>query len=218
MHQPEFHSIDDLPLRFPVFPLPGALLFPGSQLPLNIFEPRYLNMIDDARAGDGVIGMIQSLGSGPKSHPDIASVGCLGQITSYDETGDGRYLITLTGICRFRVEEELPFELPYREIRADWSEFGNDLFMPEEEELPERGEILVALGDYLEQNGMTANLGDADSAPVETLVNALSAGCPFSIMEKQALLEAPDLSSRAEILIALLQMNSLDMGDSSSLQ
>ncbi len=218
MQLPEIYSLDDLPLRFPIFPLPGCLLFPGSQLPLNIFEPRYLNMIDDIRAGDGVIGMIQSYETGPKTHPDIASVGCLGQLTGFQETEDGRYLITLTGVCRFRVEEELPFEMPYREIRADWTEFEHDLFEPEEEHLPHRADILEALGDYLSRNGLAANLEDADKAPTETLVNALSAGCPFSIIEKQALLEAPDLVARAEVLVTLLQMDGLDTGGSSSLQ
>jgi uncharacterized protein len=165
-----------------------------------------------------MIGIVQSLGTGPRTQPDIASVGCLGKLTSYTETDDGRYLILLTGVCRFRVEEELPLELPYREIRADWSEFAHDLYTPEEAVLPHRAEILEALGAYLTRNGLTANLDDADKAPVEALINTLSAGCPFSVMEKQALLEAPDLETRAEILVAVLQMDNLDMGGSTSLQ
>lgn len=215
MSERMIRTTDDLPISFPVFPLPGTLLFPRGILPLNIFEPRYLNMVDDARAGDGVIAMVQSLPSGPKSHPDIAEVGCLGRLVDFSETSDGRYIIALEGIARFRILDELPFDRPYREVRVDWSEFEEDLSLPDLTGIPDREVILDALRDYLNRHGLEANWEAAQTAPPESFINALCASCPFSIMEKQALLETPDLKSRCHTLIALFEMDSFNEGGSS---
>src|SRR3954468_16227159 len=129
-----YRHIADLPQMIPVFPLDGALLLPGGDLPLQIFEPRYLNMVDDVMAGDRVIGMIQTRTGGDRERPHLAEVGCAGRITSYNETSDGRYLITLTGICRFEAGEELDLRLPYRQLRAKYDRFGGDLARDEQAE------------------------------------------------------------------------------------
>ena len=126
MSERAYTDISQLPETFPVFPLTGVILFPGGLLPLNIFEPRYLNMVDDAMAGNGVIGMIQP-SDGDKAYPDLSEVGTLGRIVHYSETDDGRYLISLEGICRFDIAEELEFTKPYREVRANWVPFAGDL-------------------------------------------------------------------------------------------
>ncbi len=201
-----YRQISDLPDRLPLFPLPGAMLFPRWTLSLNIFEPRYLNMIDDAMSGDRLIGMVQTMG-GPKSHPDLASVGCAGRITSYSETEDGRYLIVLSGICRFENDEIEEVTTPYRQAHAGWLPFAEDLGSPDVTDLPGRSRLVGALKDYVERNEMSADWSAVEEAPLETLVNALCAGCPFSVPEKQALLEAPGLRDRADTLIALLEMD-----------
>lgn len=140
----------DLPQVIPVFPLPGAILLPRGQLPLNIFEPRYLNMIDDAMAGDRVLGLIQALG-GPRRLPGLSTVGCAGRITSFAETSDGRYLITLTGVCRFRVTTELPSQAPYRQVRAAYAPFEADLLSVPPDDDFDREPFLEALRAYLER-------------------------------------------------------------------
>ena len=206
MPAPAYRHISDLPDEIPVFPLTGALLLPRWQLPLNIFEPRYLNMIDDAMAGERIIGMVQSVG-GDKSRPGLANLGCAGRITSFSETNDGRYLITLTGIARFRVDRELDVRTPYRQVQADWNEFEADLHEPTVTALPNRERLVQTLRAYIDRNAMTADWSAVEEAPIETLINALCAGCPFSPIEKQALLEAVTLKDRCEALMALLEMD-----------
>lgn len=201
-----YRKTGDLPETLAIFPLPGALVFPRWELPLNIFEPRYLNMIDDAMRGHRLIGMIQSLGGGTRERPDIARVGCAGRLTSYSETDDGRYLITLTGICRFAVKEELAVTTPYRQVRPDWEAFAADIFAAPDTSLPDRAHLIRAFRAYATANGLQADWSALDDAPMETLVNALASGCPFSAAEKQALLEALSLADRAETLIALLEI------------
>jgi uncharacterized protein len=201
-----YRKTADLPETLAIFPLPGALVFPRWELPLNIFEPRYLNMIDDAMRGHRLIGMIQSLGGGTRERPDIARVGCAGRLTSYSETDDGRYLITLTGICRFAVKEELAVTTPYRQVRPDWEAFAADIFAAPEASLPDRAHLIRAFRAYATANGLQADWSALEDAPMETVVNALASGCPFSAAEKQALLEALSLADRAETLIALLEI------------
>ena len=121
-----YRKVTDLPELIPVFPLDGALLLPGCQLPLQIFEPRYLNMVDDAMSGHRIIGMIQTTGGGDRTRPSLAEVGCVGRVTAYAETGDGRYLITLTGVCRFVAGDELDINTPYRQVRPDYGRFASD--------------------------------------------------------------------------------------------
>ena len=206
MPAPAYRRISDLPEIIPVFPLSGALLLPRWQLPLNIFEPRYLNMLDDAMAGERMIGMVQTAG-GDRAAPHLADIGCAGRVTSFSETSDGRYLITLSGIARFRIDSELPTTTPYRQVMASWEEFATDLFDPDIDDLPSRENLMRSLKEYIARNSMEADWSAVEDAPIETLVNALCAGCPFPAMEKQALLEAATLKDRCEALMALLQMD-----------
>jgi len=204
-----FRRISDLPLVIPVFPLDGVLLLPGGQLPLNIFEPRYLNMLDDAMSGERMIGMIQTRVGGDEHHPALAPIGCVGRVTSFAETSDGRYLITLTGICRFKAGEELSVRTPYRQMRADYAAFEADL--REDEEPPPEGPdphaLLPALRRYLDHRGLAIDWTSAENAPSDALINSLSMALPFDAMEKQALLEAPTMADRRATLVALLEID-----------
>ncbi len=202
----QYRKTADLPDTLPVFPLPGALVFPRWDLPLNIFEPRYLNMFDDAMRGHRLIGMVQSMG-GTRERPEIARVGCAGRITSYAETDDGRYLVTLTGICRFAVKQELAVTTPYRQVTPNWDAFAADLYPASEDGLPDRSELILSLRTYAATHGLQADWSAVEDAPMETLVHALAAGCPFPAPEKQALLEAVSLADRARTLIALMAMS-----------
>ena len=203
----------DLPQVIPVFPLPGAILLPRGQLPLNIFEPRYLNMIDDAMAGDRIIGMIQPQG-GPQRLPGLSPIGCAGRITSFAETSDGRYLITLTGCARFRLGNEIPTQTPYRQIRADFVPFEADLSAPPIDDVGlDRDGLLDALRAYLETRGLDIDWDTAETAPPEALINSLSMALPFDPPEKQALLEAASLTDRSTVLTALLTIDAAGDGD-----
>ena len=211
-----YRKLTDLPETIPVFPLSGVLLFPRWSLPLNIFEPRYLNMIDDAMSGNRIIGMIQSNGD-DRVHPSLVSTGCAGRITSHSETDDGRYLISLTGICRFQVKQELGVESPYRQVQANWLPFEQDLVSAPENSLPDRLHLVNSLKRYTQINSMEVDWEAVEHAPMETLINALCAGCPFGTLEKQALLEAQTVADRAQTLITLLDMD-VPGDDSSTLQ
>ena len=202
----------DLPQVIPVFPLPGAILLPRGQLPLNIFEPRYLNMIDDAMAGDRIIGMIQPQ-PGSRAAPKLSPVGCAGRITSFAETSDGRYLITLTGIARFRITTELPSQTPYRQVRAAFAPFEADLSAPHEGEAFDRPAFLAGLKHYLERRQLEIDWETAEAAPQEALINSLSMALPFEPAEKQALLESPALHDRVDVLTALMRIDAADTGD-----
>lgn len=201
-----YHSAEEVPRTLPVFPLSGALLLPRGHLPLNIFEPRYLAMVDSALAGPRLIGMIQPLErEADASRPTLSAVGCAGRLTSFAETDDGRYLITLTGICRFRVESELDVITPYRQVRADFADFADD-FSPAASEIP-RERVIKALKRYVKRQQLKADWNSVTDAPGETLINALCMLCPFAPTEKQALLEAPHFAERVDTLIALLEMS-----------
>jgi hypothetical protein len=202
----------DLPQVIPVFPLPGAILLPRGQLPLNIFEPRYLNMVDDAMGGDRMIGLIQPAG-GPRRLPSLSPIGCAGRITSFAETSDGRYLITLTGVCRYAVAAELPSQAPYRQVRATFAPFEADLSPPDGEHDFDRMAFLESLRGFLDHRALEIDWDTAEAAPVEALVNSLSMALPFDAPEKQALLEAPDLSDRCRVLTTLMRINAADAGD-----
>jgi Lon protease-like protein len=197
---------DDVPSVIPVFPLPCALLLPRGDMPLNIFEPRYVAMVDAAMAGDRVIGMIQPDESAAPCAcgPTLRQVGCAGRIVSFTETGDGRYMIRLTGIARFRVIEELPLTQPFRRCRVSAHPFIVD-FAPEEAAV-DRNAVLRAFRSYLTTHGLETDWESVDRASNETLVNALAMMAPFGPAEKQALLEAPDLKARAETLVAVTEM------------
>jgi Lon protease-like protein len=197
----------ELPEVVAVFPLSQALLLPRGQLPLNIFEPRYLAMIDDALKGSRVIGMIQPDPEAKMRNlePALFSVGCAGRITQLAETGDGRYLITLTGIARFKIVEEMTVFTPYRQCRLDYSPFLVDFSPRAGEEQVDRDGILRALRDFAETNDLQIDWSSIDEAPNEALVNALSMMSPFGPKEKQALLEAQDLKGRADVLVAITE-------------
>jgi Lon protease-like protein len=198
----------DLPEILPVFPLAGALLLPRGQMPLNIFEPRYLAMIDASLRGARIIGMIQpdAIHSGDEERPTLFHVGCAGRITQLSESGDGRYLIELTGIARFRVVEELTVDTPFRQCRVTFAPFADDFEARKGEEDVDREALLVALTAFLKANNLQADWKGIESAPNEALVNALAMMSPYGAAEKQALLEAPDLRERAEILVAMTEM------------
>lgn len=203
-----YRTIQDIPATIPVFPLPRALLLPRTELPLNIFEPRYLQMIEDTIRGDRVIGMIQ-----PNEPEDSASktpalypVGCVGRLTNFGETGDGRYQVVLTGIARFRIVEELSSLSPYRQCKVDYTSFADDLLQGLGEDDVDRESLLKTLANYLAANSIEADWSGITQAPTEALVNGLSLMSPFGVREKQALLEARDLKTRAELLVAATEI------------
>ena len=199
----------DLPEVIPVFPLPGALLLPRGQMPLNIFEPRYLAMVDDAlRDGHRLIGMIQPevAHGGSADKPTLYKIGCAGRITQLAESGDGRYLIELTGVARFRVEQELNVSTLYRQCRVTYAPFADDFVARKGENAVDRKAVLAALTAFMKANNLQADWEGIDKAPNEALVNALSMMSPYVPAEKQALLEAPDLKTRAEILVAITEI------------
>jgi Lon protease-like protein len=204
-----YASPRDVAAVIPVFPLAGALLLPRGQMPLNIFEPRYLAMIDDAlRGGHRLIGMIQpdTAHPGSESRPNLYKVGCVGRITQLAETGDGRYLLQLTGIVRFRIAEELNVSTPYRQCRVDYTPFVDDFQARKGEDDVDRESLLRALSEFLKANDLKADWEGIENAPNEALVNALAMMSPYGSAEKQALLEAPDLKTRAEILVAVTEI------------
>lgn len=203
-----------LPDRIPIFPLPGAILLPGGRLPLNIFEPRYLAMTRDAMKDARMIGMIQP--SDPDSaefEPPIYGTGCLGRIVEFSETGDGRYLIALSGVCRFRVVEELSRDTPYRQVTPDYEPFKDDFVAGDGPQGVERDNLLEVLQLFLEGRGMKADWDAARRASDTVLVNSLSMVLPLTVAEKQALLEAATVADRADTMAALMRMATLEGDD-----
>jgi Lon protease-like protein len=198
----------EMPGTLPLFPVAGALLLPRRPIQLTIFEPRYLTMLDDALGGERLIGMIQptagdaAVGTSPELYP----IGCAGRIVQYAEIGDGRCFLTLMGVARFRLEQELTTLTPYRIVRANYSPFGADFVEGYGEPEVDRKALIAALSDFARANDMKIDWDDVEKAPNEALVNALSMMSPYGAKEKQALLEAPDLKSRAEILVAISQI------------
>jgi len=211
---PSHPRVEDLPAEFPIFPLPGALLLPRGKLPLNIFEPRYLAMTEDALAAGRMFAMIQPDASQPplEGGPSLFTIGCLGRLTSFSETDDGRYLITLLGLIRFSIAFELPMRRGYRRVRGDFSDYHRDLDVPADP--PEigvgRDAVLTALRGYFSHNGFEANWDAIERMPDDTLVTTLCMVCPFEAAEKQALLEASTERDRGATLLALLEMGAAD--------
>jgi Lon protease-like protein len=203
----DYNRPTDLPQKLPVFPLPGALLLPRADLPLNIFEPRYLEMVSDALSGERMIGIIQPKDdSDTAERPELMKVGCAGRITSYAETPDGRMLVTLTGVSRFSIKSEVTVETAYRQVMANFKPFAIDLVMDLGANEVNRPALLTAFKDYLTANNMSADWSEINAASTEVLVNTLSLLAPYPASEKQALLEAPDLKTRADVLVALTEM------------
>jgi Lon protease-like protein len=194
-----------LPEILPIFPLTGVLLLPRGRLPLNIFEPRYLAMTRDAMAGERLIGMVQPADPPIReTNPAVYPTGCAGRITSFSETEDGRLLITLTGVSRFRIREELPLLSGYRRVVAQWADFAGDR-SPAEAGF-DRARLVQGLRQFFAQRQLTADWSAVDQVPAEHLVTSIAMMCPFAPSEKQALLEARDLDGRARLLIALIEM------------
>ena len=192
----------DLPDTIPVFPLPGALLLPRTRLPLHLFEPRYLQMFDDAlRTDDRLIGMIQPYGdTGGRLH----KIGCAGRITSFSETEDGRYMISLSGISRFRLLNEVDGDTPYRRAKVDWRGFERDAGQPEPDTDWDRKTFLTSLCKFFEEENLSTDWDSLAEAGDELLINSLAMLCPFEPEDKQALLEAPSLTTRRETLATLI--------------
>lgn len=208
-----YRGIEDLPDRIPLFPLDGAILLPRAQLPLNIFEPRYLNMVDDALASrDRMIGMIQPVDDNSVA-PSLAGVGGAGRIVSFAETGDGRYLITLQGVARFRLDEEIASDTPYRQAQIAWEGFESDLRAESLEGDFNREPFEKVLKSFFQARDLAADWDSIHRAPIEPLINQLSMVCPFETAEKQALLEAKSLSNRLSVLVALMQMAAAEIED-----
>jgi uncharacterized protein len=204
-----YRKTSDLPRSVALFPLAGAILFPRGSLPLNVFEPRYLNMVDDVLADERVIGVVQpAFGASTAGEPALADVGTLGKITAFAETDDGRYLITLSGVCRFRIEREAPSGAPYRRALAAYDDFASDLHPPKAR--IDREKLRHALMRYVDTHGYQTDWSVVDEAPSEALVNAVSTMCPFDPPAKQALLEATTLDERCAALIALLEWGADD--------
>jgi Lon protease-like protein len=208
-----FHSFTDLPDIMPVFPLTGILLLPRAALPLNVFEPRYLELVDDALKGNRLIGIIQPLESEDTVlRPKLSQVGCAGKIIAWRESEDNRYLITLAGLARFRVKEEISTLSAYRQVACDFKPFAADLAQSGEDGDFPRERLLTALKDYLSRRDMKADWKSVMTAPAESLVNALAMMCPFEPAEKQALLEAPSWIDRVSTLVALLEIATAGQG------
>jgi uncharacterized protein len=212
----------DLPPRLAVFPLRGAILLPRATLPLNIFEPRYLALIDDAMSSSRVIGIIQPEGRDDADGSDspegktvgLRKVGCAGRITSYQELDDGRLDITLTGVARFEVLDEAVTSKPYRTVTTSYDRFAQDFSEGLGEDQVDRTNLLRVLRSYLDTNRLKADWNAVTRASSEFLINVLAVMCPYGPEEKQALLEATDLKTRADVLVALAEMELASSGDS----
>lgn len=197
-------KIFDLPDTIPVFPLPGALLLPRSHLPLHLFEPRYLQMLDDIlKTEHRLIGMIQPFGKDNKLH----SIGCAGRVTAFSETDDGRYMITMSGNSRFRILNEVDGFTPYRRCKVSWKGFERDLGGVEHDERFDRPKFMAALGRYFEEENLSTDWESLQEADDELLINSLAMLCPFEPEDKQALLEAPSLTTRRETLMTLIEFS-----------
>ncbi len=203
-----YTSASDFPDVIPLFPMAGALLLPRGQMPLNVFEPRYVEMVDAALKSSRLIGIVQPLPdqSSRISKPKLYKIGCIGRITQFAETGDGRYILTLSGIIRFEMLEELAALTPYRQCRFEVEPYLVDLEARAGEEAVDRQALIEALRKFSKANDVAIDWDGVKEAPNEALVNALSMMSPYGIKEKQALLEAVDLKSRAEMLVAITEM------------
>ena len=216
-----YRGVSDLPAQVPVFPLRGAILLPRARMPLVVFEPRYLEMIDDVLAGSRVLAIVQPAdaegGESPagKSAP-LRKVGCLGRLSAYQEADDGRLMITVSGIARCALAEEIKTDKPYRLWRADCTAFAADLDAGAGEDEVDRQALLSTFKSYLDAHNLKADWSTISQSSNEALVNALSIMSPYGPEEKQALLEAPDLKKRAEVLVALAQMELAAGSDGSS--
>ncbi|MEM9972422.1 MAG: LON peptidase substrate-binding domain-containing protein [Pseudomonadota bacterium] len=209
----------DLPDTIPVFPLPGALLLPRARLPLHIFEPRYLAMLDDTmKTSHRLIGMIQPREGAPKGERTLHTIGCAGRLTAFSETDDGRYMITLAGISRFRVEKEVEGFTPYRRCTVNWDGFDRDFGHAERDPGFKRDTFFDTLAKFFEAKGLKTDWESLKEADDELLINSLAMLCPFEPEDRQALLEAPSLETRRETLVTLIEFSMRGGGQDEVLQ
>jgi Lon protease-like protein len=206
-----YGSLSELPGEIPVFPLPGCLLLPRCDLPLNIFEPRYLEMIDAALRGARLVGMIQPRAETSGSAPELFNIGCVGRLTKFAETGDGRYVVTLTGVCRFQTGRETTASTPYRTFAVAFDRFADDLENAQESSV-DRDAVLRALRAYADRNEIGVDWKAISDVSSEALVNSLAMMSPFGSREKQAFLEAPTLAARAKALVATTEIELAGLG------
>lgn len=205
------YDVTDLPRRLPIFPLSSALLLPGRSLPLNVFEPRYLQMVEDVLGADRFIGVVQPTDpDSEESDPELQSVGCAGRVTAFREAEDSRYLIQLHGLCRFEVVREIDREgRLYRTVEPSWERFADDLRTRPEADI-DRDELLAHMRSYLEARDLEANWEAVEDTEDAELVDMLAMSCPFEPTEKQALLEADDVDDRSQLMVAMMNMASLE--------
>ena len=212
-------KIEDLPKKLPVFPLSNFIIFPKTTVPLNIFEPRYIQMIDDAMKGDRIIGIIQPKKSGDLKKPNLYDVGCAGKITSFNETEDGRYLIILNGVCRFKIISEEKHNKLYRICKIDFAEYLDDLNKKVEDiNFNDLKFIFNELKTFFKKQGYLINLEDLKKNNLDQTINALSMASPFSLEEKQILLETKNLKIRKEKLEEILKIYTQDYFSNTTLQ
>ncbi len=207
-------AFEDLPDNLPLFPLPGALLLPGGRLPLNIFEPRYLSMVMDSLKESRMIGMVQPtemIGDPVPEDAELYPVGCAGRLIGFSETDDGRLLISLQGVCRFRLSEEIDTRDEYRRVEPDYTPFRNDMGMVDIG--IDRKGVNLLVREYFESQNIQADFQALEQIDDRLLIAALGMMCPFDYREKQALLEAVDLAEMATILISLMEMTVKTGGD-----
>jgi Lon protease-like protein len=218
--QPAHIKEQDLPSVLPIFPLTGVLLLPRAQLPLNIFEPRYLAMTDDALGQRRYIGMVQPQEAENElslENPPVYEHGCVGRISTFSESGDGRYFITLAGVCRFQITEELKTKKNYRSTKVNYRPFVADLIQ-NDMSLPLRDQRLKTIHSYFALKNIDADWHSVEGSPDEALINSLSMMCPFAPSEKQALLECSGLQERSALLLSLMEMSSHHVQNSASKQ
>lgn len=208
-------DFDDLPATLPIFPLTGVLLLPRGRLPLNIFEPRYLNMVSDALGTNRMFGMVQpaeAQAEESEGEPNVYPTGCAGRMTHFEETDDGRFILSLRGVCRFRSTEEVPTTRGYRRCAVDWTSFRDDLQAQDDISI-DRERLIAAVRRYFTAKGLEANWEAIETAKNEYLVTSIAMLCPFDPSEKQALLEAQNLIARSELLTTIVEMAALDNSD-----
>lgn len=200
-------SNNNLPKKIPIFPLSNFIIFPKTTVPLNIFEPRYIQMVDDSMKSNRLIGMIQPRKTGDLKKPDLHKIGCVGKITSFNETDDGRYLIVLNGICRYEITEELTSDKLYRECDVNFNKFESDLDLDSKKneiKFSDLSEIFSTLKKLFEQQGYQINWSDLKKQSLDQTINALSMASPFTLEEKQILLETKNLIDRKKKLEEIL--------------
>ena len=212
-------NIQELPKTIPVFPLSNFIMFPGTTVPLNIFEPRYLQMVNDSMKKHRMIGMIQPKKTGMLKKPDLYEVGCIGKITSFNETEDGRILIILNGICRFNVNSEIENSKLYRECNVQYSNFSNDIsFKSNDVNFPDLNIIMDSMKKFFKKQGYVVNLKDLEKKDMSKTLNDLSMASPFSLEEKQILLESLDINIRKEKMEQILNNYIKDEFENTTIQ